>query len=111
MKLISFVWNKNYIYIFIVTIILLITNIYDIQIINKSELKGNENFIFVSNIFNMIGQFLTIIFFYKFKKEQTEDKYIKMRKKTYDEINDINREDNFIVKIYYKFKKISQNKK
>ena len=66
MKIISFVWNKNYIYIFIVTIILLITNIY-----NALIYKNNKNYLnFIVDIFNMIGQFLTIIFFLNLKKNK-----------------------------------------
>ena len=85
MKIISFVWNKNYIYIFIVTIILLITNIYNVQIHKK-----NKNY-FLANIFNMIGQFLTIIFFYKFKNEKMDNM---------SSLKKVNKEDNFIIKIY-----------
>ena len=98
MKIISFVWNKNYIYIFIVTIILLITNIYDDHFIDKSELEGNGYFIFLSTIFNMIGQFLTIIFFYIFKKEKIENKSFEKSKQTFKKINYVNKKDNFIVK-------------
>ena len=80
MKLISFVWNKNYIYIFIITIILFIIDFYNNDFINGIiKLKKKKEYNYLINIFNMIGQFLNIILFYKFKKEHTENSIKKIR--------------------------------
>ena len=75
MKLISFVWNKNYIYIFILTIILIIYDFYNGFIIKR---KNNKEYNYLIKIFNMIGQFLNIFLFYKFKKKQIENKGLKL---------------------------------
>ena len=46
MKLISFIWNKNYIYIFIITIILFIIDFYNNDFINGIiKLKKKKNII------------------------------------------------------------------
>ena len=71
MKLISFVWNKNYIYIFILTIILIIYDFYNGFIIKR---KNNKEYNYLIKIFNMIGQFLNIFLFYKFKKNKQKIK-------------------------------------
>ena len=98
MKLISFVWNKNYIYIFIITIILLITDIYNRYILKNN--KKNKEYKYLINIFNMIGQFLNILLFYKFKKKQTENKGLKLNEKLNDKTINMNKNVNFIIKIY-----------
>jgi CDP-diglyceride synthetase len=97
MKLISFVWNKNYIYIFILTIILIIYDFYNGFIIKR---KNNKEYNYLIKIFNMIGQFLNIFLFYKFKKKQTENKGLKLNEKLNDKTINMNKNVNFIIKIY-----------
>ena len=97
MKLISFVWNKNYIYIFILTIILFISDFYNGFIIKR---KNNKEYNYLIKIFNMIGQFLNIFLFYKFKKKQTENKCLKLNEKLNDKTINMNKNVNFIIKIY-----------
>jgi membrane-bound ClpP family serine protease len=97
MKLISFVWNKNYIYIFILTIILFISDFYNGFIIKR---KNNKEYNYLIKIFNMIGQFLNIFLFYKFKKKQTENKGLKLNEKLNDKTINMNKNVNFIIKIY-----------
>ena len=88
MKLISFVWNKNYIYIFILTIILIIYDFYNGFIIKR---KNNKEYNYLIKIFNMIGQFLNIFLFYKFKKKQTENKGLKLNEKLNDKTINMNK--------------------
>ena len=100
MKLISFVWNKNYIYIFIITIILFINDFYNNDFINGIiNIKKNKEYNYLINIFNMIGQFLNIILFYKFKKVQTENsiKKIQITKKKID----MNKNQKSIITFYH----------
>ncbi len=97
MKLISFIWNKNYIYIFILTIILIIYDFYNGFIIKR---KNNKEYNYLIKIFNMIGQFLNIFLFYKFKKKQTENKGLKLNEKLNDKTINMNKNVNFIIKIY-----------
>jgi NADH:ubiquinone oxidoreductase subunit 2 (subunit N) len=68
MKILSFYYNENYKYILIVAIILILTSIYDDYIINDKYFN-NEEFNFLSTIFNYIGQFLTIFIYYKYKEK------------------------------------------
>ena len=98
MKLISFIWNKNYIYIFIITIILFIADFYNKEFISI-KLKKNKEYNYLINIFNMIGQFLNIILFYKFKKEHTENsiKKIRITKKKID----MNKNQKSIITFYH----------
>ena len=68
MKILSFYYNENYKYILIVAIILILTGIYDDYFINDKYFN-NEEFNFLSTIFNYIGQFLTIFIYYKYKEK------------------------------------------
>ena len=68
MKILSFYYNENYKYILIVAIILILTGIYDDYFI-KDKYFNNEEFHFLSTIFNYIGQFLTIFIYYKYKEK------------------------------------------
>ena len=99
MKLISFVWNKNYIYIFIITIILFIGDFYNNFIYGIINLKKNKEYNYLHKIFNMIGQFLNIILFYKFKKEHAENsiKKIRITKKKID----MNKNQKSIITFYH----------
>ncbi len=98
MKLISFIWNKNYIYIFIIAIILFIADFYNKEFISI-KLKKNKEYNYLHKIFNMIGQFLNIILFYKFKKEHTENsiKKIQITKKKID----MNKNKKSIITFYH----------
>ena len=67
MKILSFYYNENFKYILIVALILILTNIYDDYFI-KDKFYNNE-FDYLSTIFNYIGQFLTIFIYYKYKEK------------------------------------------
>ena len=68
MKVLSFYYNENFKYILIVALILILTNIYDDYFINDKYYNNNE-FDYLSAIFNYIGQFLTIFIYYKYKEK------------------------------------------
>ena len=81
MKILSFYYNENFKYILIVALILILTNFYDDYFINDKYYNNNE-FNYLSFIFNCIGQFLTIFIYYKYKEKNTDKKKLISSDKT-----------------------------
>ena len=81
MKKFSFTYNENFKYILIIAIILIITNLYDDYFIAGKNFN-NDTFNFLLNIFNYIGQFLTIFIYYKYKEKNTDKKKLISSDKT-----------------------------